>query len=641
MLSKFKSLGFSKKIIASFLALCILFFLSFTYVIYDLNGVRLLANTVTKKQQPLVNSVRLALEQASAANNALHKYSITSEDQYYKNFIQLLTSVQQTINLVDKHHIESSGFSHNHLSRISKLINTLFEQGIILQHLQENYEANYPVIASASKKLNPIALEYLGFINQIIDDVYYETVSADRSLKLKLLNDLRYSWVQIMSHLRIVIATQNSRDIKNVISYIQINKSISNKIREQKLDFGVFDFNELEVLFTRYEKAIFNISNNFNKKINNKTVQKMIDVIIPTFQELEMEIDIIVSEQTSSLGSALNLFSKKIDDAEKSHILILLFLAILAAILATSVIRMLQERLYKLNVAAERVSQGKFDTRIEVTHDDELGQLANSFNQMVDNVARSHTALRIEKEAAEKANQAKTLFLSHMSHELRTPLNSILGYSQILEIEETKPLADRNYLIYKENIDYIINSGWHLLSLVDELLDLSSVEADIMAIVRAPMPLAPAITDCVNTVKQVAEKKNIELSYSTTECESIILNIDVKRFKQIILNLLNNAIKYTAPEGTIKLSCETINSGEKIRIIIDDTGYGMDEEQLKVIFKPFQRAHSHKKGIDGVGIGLSLSKRIAMLMDGEIGVESHLGKGSKFWVEFPTSDTKD
>jgi len=635
-----KSLGFSRKIIISFITLCFFFFLSFAYILYDIDGVRQLADTVINKQQPLADTARIASESAGAAVNALHKYSLTGEERYYTDFIEQLTSAREKINQIRDKGIKSEKISHEHIFRISGLIKFLFEQGIILKELQNNYEANHPIIAGASRRLNPIALEYLGFINQVIDDIYYESNSDDRTVKLKLLNDLRYSWIQIMSHLRIVLATRDNKDMRNVMSYIQINKDITEKIRQQQLDFGVFEIEELEQLFTQYEQAIFEISIDFDGEIHDRSVNLMIEKIIPASQELEMKIGVIVSEQASALSSTLRLFSKKIDGAEAKYFLLTALLVVVAAILATILIRLLQNRLLKLSTAAEKVSQGQLDTRMDVSHNDELGQLAKSFNKMLENIDQSHSELLLAKDEAEKANQAKTLFLSHMSHELRTPLNSILGYSQLLEMEENKPSEKRNTEMYKESIQYILDSGWHLLNLVNELLDLSSIEADVITIVRAPMSLSSVLEDCLNTVRQSAISKNITLTHSTSESHNIILNVDEKRFRQVILNLLSNAIKYTESNGSVELSCENINY-ERIRIIIRDTGYGMNAEQLQSIFKPFQRVHGHKRGIDGIGIGLSICQRIVTSMDGEIAVESHPNQGSTFWVEFPVSAVED
>ncbi len=234
-------------------------------------------------------------------------------------------------------------------------------------------------------------------------------------------------------------------------------------------------------------------------------------------------------------------------------------------------------------------------------------------------------ALESAKHEAESANQAKSEFLSRMSHELRTPLNSILGFAQLLELAELQ--ADD-----RDNVQHILKGGYHLLDLINEILDLARIESGRLSLSPEPVRMREALRDALDLVRPLAQQQNINLSPDIAiRCDRHV-HADRQRLKQVLLNLLSNAIKFNRPGGSVVLSCEE-TAANTLRIEVSDSGSGISQEGLKKIFTPFERLNADQTEVGGTGLGLALSKRLIEAMGGTIGVESAVGLGSRFSIE--------
>jgi PAS domain S-box-containing protein len=238
----------------------------------------------------------------------------------------------------------------------------------------------------------------------------------------------------------------------------------------------------------------------------------------------------------------------------------------------------------------------------------------------------TNIALESAKSAAEKANLAKSDFLSSMSHELRSPLNAILGFSQLMEAGPPTPTP-----VQKESIDQILQAGWYLLELINEILDLSLIESGKLSLSHESMSLDEVLEDCRAMIEPQANKSGIRLSFPTHEHE-LYVKADRTRVKQVLINLLSNAIKYNSAGGMVEVSCEE-STLERVRVSFRDTGPGLSAEHLTQLFQPFNRLGQEAGDEEGTGIGLVVCKRLVELMDGRIGVESTIGVGSVFWIE--------
>ncbi len=245
----------------------------------------------------------------------------------------------------------------------------------------------------------------------------------------------------------------------------------------------------------------------------------------------------------------------------------------------------------------------------------------------------SEVALRAAKEEAERANRAKSEFLSRMSHELRTPLNAVLGFAQLLESDEEHPLRPAQ----RGRVQELMRGGRHLLSLINDVLDIARIEAGALHLQLSPVPLAALVGDCLRLVQPMADERGIQLVVPHEEEASAAapgpaVHADPTRLKQVLLNLLSNAIKYNRDRGRVRLSWQAEPATGTLRIDVEDTGPGIGRGQQERLFQPFERLDAAHSPVEGAGIGLALSKWLVDLMRGEIGVSSRRGEGSRFWV---------
>ncbi|MEH2089599.1 response regulator [Nostoc sp.] len=285
----------------------------------------------------------------------------------------------------------------------------------------------------------------------------------------------------------------------------------------------------------------------------------------------------------------------------------------------------------KLQTGVATIREGNLDYRLDIQTGDEVEQLASEFNRMTVKLAESYRDLEAKKNFANEANQAKSDFLANMSHELRTPLNGILGYAQILGRSKVIPDKERH------GVNIIHQCGSHLLTLINDILDLSKIEARKLELAPKTIHFPSFVQGVVEICRVRADQKGLDFIYQPDPNLPTGVEADEKRLRQVLLNVLGNAIKFT-DKGSITLKVEVLESNSiiplpRFKFQAIDTGVGIASNQINKLFQAFEQVGDQKRQSEGTGLGLAISQRIVELMGGKIQIESDLGVGSNFYFE--------
>lgn len=402
-----------------------------------------------------------------------------------------------------------------------------------------------------------------------------------------------------------------------------------------------------------------NISNSVQQITTLVTTNILVSNLTMTPQEYVEKATLAIDKGYEQLYDSLlpmsaDLLRARISQAEKKlyisvGIAFLLFLVVIY--FSVGIVYSVITSIRSLASSAKSFAGGNFNERIQLDGNDELSFLGDSFNEMADGfnalidarkknedqlqnmneelerrVEQRTYDLKTALDEAERANLAKSEFLSSMSHELRTPMNAILGYSQLMQMDEDFPVG------HKENVDHMLSAGYHLLDLIDDVLDLAKIESGKIDLQISTIEVGNVIEECVKLIQPLAEKFKIKITHSALQ--DVKVQGDRRRLKQVLINIMSNGIKYNHPNGSLHIEISP-HGIDHIRIFVKDTGKGIPKERLNELFEPFNRLGAESGNIEGTGIGLTIARQIVEAMGGVLNVESVVGLGSTFWIELP------
>ena len=375
-----------------------------------------------------------------------------------------------------------------------------------------------------------------------------------------------------------------------------------------------------------------------------------------------------ISENGELLGTVYLRSQNQLLERMRDYLVICAGVTVLALVTAWLLVRRLGHTITTpidaiTNIAREVVARRDYSRRAPRISEDEAAELVDSFNAMLTEIEQrtraledsnreivrlnegleagvqertaqlelANSELELAIAEARNANQAKSAFLSSMSHELRTPLNAILGFAQILASKDMPTTPEQKL----EFSGHILKSGRHLLTLINEILDLAKVEAGALSLSMEPVLLAEVLDECRSMIAPLAATRGVRVLFP--EAPAARVQADRTRLKQVLLNLLSNAVKYNREGGAVVVACEQ-PTPQRLRLYVQDTGMGLTSEQVAGLFQPFNRLGQEGGTQEGTGIGLVVTRRLVELMGGEIGVTSSPGVGSVFWIDLACTD---
>ncbi len=484
--------------------------------------------------------------------------------------------------------------------------------------LHNNPRENQPALQIYQTEVRPLSVEILGEMSVMIEMQQNRPISPQNTQLLDEMRDFQVSFESIITNLHAYAVAGDLSFRTSYMTRLPLNTATWENLRRSRSALTTEQQEKLDNIGALRERLFvwpFEILGMVEGEQAYGDLYLFRTETEPQADTMLALLDAIAAEEGQLLQDDLQAGRRGLSNAQISTVTGGILALLLAAVMAIFFREMIAGNLKRLTRTAEQIADGDLLANAKVESADEIGQLAQSFNSMT-------ARLRDTISDLEAANHAKSRFLANMSHELRTPLNGILGYAQHLE-QQSLSAEQINA------VQIIQQSGNHLLTLIEDLLDLSKIEAEKLELVSADVHFPSFLEGIVGMFRLSAERKpNVQFIYEPFTPLPLIIQADAKRLRQILINLLGNAIKFTTT-GTVRFRVGQI-SPQTFLFEVADTGIGMTGEQLSRIFKPFEQVSTAAYRGEGAGLGLAISKQLAEAMGGTLTVESAPNQGSTF-----------
>ena len=565
--------------------------------------------------------------------SSMRGYLALGEQKYREEYAQAEQAFEASVLLLDS--LSSTWTNSRHKEELQRL-KTVFGQWAELPEqlftLRDDQLRREPALRILMQDAQPLLLKMMLGIRQLLQGQGQRPASQDNLLLLEEMAHFQASFYAMMAGLRTYITTGRQSFKFEYTSNLTNNDEALRKLRQkQKMLTAAQQQHLAEILkhrdaFLQLPKEMFHILEGEQAREDLFLFRTR---AVPLAQAMRQSLERMTSEQQTSFRLALFSGVQELAGARRRSLLGGGVALLVGAGLALLLRHNLVDRIDRITKAARRIQAGDLKSSVPVTSADEIGILGQTFNQMTTQLRQMMQDLTRAKDAAESANQAKSAFLANMSHELRSPLTAILGFAQMMFRRCSLPREER------EHLGIIWRNGEHLLTLINQVLDLSKIEAGRITLNERSFNLHRLLNDIEDMFALKADNKHLSLVFHCDETIPQYVRTDEVKLRQVLINLLNNAIKFTE-QGKVELRIRNEELRMKdsqfisLHFSVADTGPGIAPEEMGQVFEAFGQTETGRQAQEGTGLGLPISRKFVRLMGGDLSVESEVGHGTTF-----------
>jgi len=633
------SLSFRYKLITGFVVVILILSASMGITLYRMFKVTHLGIDAIENRYPMAMLAHDAVFKINQVQSSLHSYILTGDASYYKSYKSILDQLARDIDQINKYEsLQEAGeaVSTPSLETTLHLLAKLGKAGERIYYLQLNPRDNYLVMTEAAERLNPLALQYLGFLNEYIEEMRDKKINERNLDILNRLTDLRHNWSQMLAGLRIALASHTIDNMKDVITYLDVSRIQLNELQDLNPELSIDGASTLARIHEKYDIALTDFRRRYEKSDWREDLKLMKTVILPSTQELEALL-VKVSTRQSDISKKVGiLLTDTLEGIRTGAVIILILGVLLAVVVATLLIQALVKPVHELIRAANDVASGNLSARVTPQANDEFGELAVRFNDMVSRL-RSEMNQKdvVVSELTYKVNQAeqssieKSEFLARLSYEFRIPLTTIIGYAEIM-LSDAK---DVNNQTHEKITTNIIDSGGVLLHLVDEVVVLADMESGNVELKSKNARVNDILKMTLDVLQSSLDVHGISIKVKLNNEGKSKMFIDLSRLTHAFYNIINYLIRSMPKPADIILVCER-RSDTRLRFnFISDVAVA-SEDEIMTLFQISHYRSNNNLNTSQASMGLVIARKIINLMEGRIGASLPNKGGLTIWVEF-------